>query len=198
MTKLTNYAQLLAHYKENEHFQIISHASPIAKLLCMAIHGGAIEPGTKEFVWQLHNIIPQTSLYVFDSALPWAPNQYGNDSHHITSTKFDEPTALAMAQAHEVIVSVHGCEGHKPAILLGGLDENLKINLAHIFENNGLCVERDNHKYPGKSVNNICNKSITGQGVQLELTQALRQNSELLKKAALLTAKILRQDLRLQ
>lgn len=199
MTKLTSYAQLLASYRENKDFQIISHTSPQAKLLCIAIHGGAIEPGTKDVVWQLHNLMPRkSSLYVFDSTLPWAANQYGNDAHHITSTKFDEPIALNMVNLHQMIISIHGCEGNKPAILMGGLDEALKTTLADTFEENGLCVKRDSHKYPGTSKHNICNRGLSGQGVQLELTQALRQNSKLLTKTALLAAQVLGQDPRLQ
>lgn len=136
-------------------------------MLIIAPHGGRIEPGTG----QLAALIAGNaySLYRFEGCKP--PGQ--NRDLHITSHRFDEPDALALAAKSSVILGIHGCEGDR-AIFVGGLNAALRDDLTMDLVRAGFRASSQGHDFPAVEPNNICNRGLLGCGAQLEITRDLR------------------------
>jgi phage replication-related protein YjqB (UPF0714/DUF867 family) len=73
-----------------------------------------------------------------------------------------------------MVVAIHGCEGGKEMVLLGGLDTSLKERIAEALAKAGVPVEIEGHSFPATNPRNICNRGESARGVQLELTAAIR------------------------
>ncbi len=71
-------------------FEITECYGAMRHVSIIAPHGGKIEPGTSQIARSISGDL--FNLYCFDGRKP----RY-NDHLHITSTKFDEPTAIRMA-----------------------------------------------------------------------------------------------------
>lgn len=139
----------------------------VSGIAVMAPHGGGIEPGTSEVARVLAGL--RHSFYHFEGLM-----RNGNGALHLTSTRFDEPRALALAERAEWIVTVHGCAGDPPVIHLGGLHEAWKLELARKLEVHGFAAA-SHLDYRGLDPENLCNRGKNGSGVQLELTLGLRR-----------------------
>lgn len=143
-------------------------ASPFA---IVAPHGGLIEPGTSEIAAAI--AADRFSLYCFEGL-----TKVDGRSLHITSTRFDEPRALALVSAAEVAIGVHGRkdQGDEASIWVGGLHENLRDAICEALASAGFKAKPvgDGHRLAGRDPANICNRGRCGAGVQLELPRALR------------------------
>lgn len=73
-----------------------------------------------------------------------------------------------------VVVAIHGCNGTDERVLIGGLNIMLKNHLAAAIRGVGVTAETEGHAFPATHANNICNRGLTGKGVQLEFSAALR------------------------
>jgi phage replication-related protein YjqB (UPF0714/DUF867 family) len=100
------------------------------------------------------------------------------DCLHLASHRFDEPRALDLISSCDIVVSVHGYAGPGPDVLLGGLNERLKRELAQALTKIGLSCVTDGHRFPGKDPRNICNRGRSGEGAQLELSEELRRRGD--------------------
>jgi len=69
---------------------------------------------------------------------------------------------------------LHALGQHIRQPLLGGLDERLKRELALAFVAKGLSVLTDGHVFPGREPLNVCNRTKSGKGVQIELSARWR------------------------
>lgn len=69
--------------------------------LILAIHGGRIERYTSELTVAAAG--SQFNYYLFEGI-----KRSGNRDLHITSTRFDEPQALALVDSSDVCVTLHG------------------------------------------------------------------------------------------
>lgn len=143
-------------------------ASPFA---IVAPHGGLIEPGTSEIAAAI--AADRFSLYCFEGL-----TKVDGRSLHITSTRFDEPRALALVSAAEVAIGVHGRkdQGDEASIWVGGLHETLRDAICEALASAGFKAKPvgDGHRLAGRDPANICNRCRRGAGVQLELPRALR------------------------
>ncbi len=143
-------------------------ASPVA---IVAPHGGLIEPGTSEISAAI--AADRFSLYCFEGL-----TKVDGRSLHITSTRFDEPQALALVTAAEVAIGVHGRKdrGDEASIWVGGLHEILRDAICEALASAGFKAKPvgDGHRLAGRDPANICNRCRRGAGVQLELPRALR------------------------
>lgn len=149
-------------------FEITERYGAMRHVSIIAPHGGKIEPGTSQIARAISGDL--FNLYCFDGRKP----RY-NDHLHITSTKFDEPTAVRMASASDYIVTVHGCRDRDRHIYLGGLDDVLIEAVRHELKSFGFRVGAHvNPRLQGKSASNICNRGRRGVGVQLEISRDLR------------------------
>lgn len=162
-----HFADLAAHEQAGLDFdiQVIPRTSQLAIL---APHGGGIEPGTSELATALAGDI--FSLYIFEGR-----KRSGSRSLHITSTRFDEPRCLELLSRTEVAVTIHGCEGCSATVYTGGLNQSLQQQvIQHLFAA-GFNALPDGPGRSGEHPQNLCNRSKSGQGLQLEITEGLRR-----------------------
>ncbi|UCF92136.1 MAG: poly-gamma-glutamate hydrolase family protein [Desulfobacterales bacterium] len=133
----------------------------------MAPHGGEIEPGTTEIADAIAG--GQHSFYSFEGL-----KSQGNLKLHIPSSKFDEPVGIDIARQSRKVLTVHGCRDPKAIVHIGGKDSGLKAKIKAGLRRAGFAV-LESRRYAGMHSNNICNRSRTGQGVQLEISLGLRR-----------------------
>ncbi len=99
-----------------------------------------------------------------------------NQELHIPSEKFDEPIALSLAKKSKFIITIHGCLGESDIIHIGGLDELSKeIISKELFKAGFVITQAKSGYFSGKKSKNICNRSLQGKGVQLEISDSLRK-----------------------
>lgn len=133
----------------------------------LAPHGGRIEPGTSEIARTLSD--NRFNLYLFEGI-----RGSGNYKLHIPSTKFVEPQCLRLIRQSEIAVAIHGCTDREWAdIYVGGLHP-LKVHLLYWLLQKGYRATYD-MRFGGVSRKNICNRTRTGRGLQLELTKSFRK-----------------------
>lgn len=166
MAGFTSFDELKHHARQGRDYVITWRPLP-GRLLVMAVHGGGIEPGTTEIADAIAGA--DHGFYSFAGI-----RTKGNIDLHITSRRFDEPTALALAGNAEQIVTIHGCKGTRPLVLLGGRHLTLIGRVEEALEQAGFACDQD-PRFPGISPDNICNKGRCGQGVQVELSYGLRR-----------------------
>jgi phage replication-related protein YjqB (UPF0714/DUF867 family) len=163
-----NYSQLTENEILGKDYAIRS-ANRKSSVSIIAPHAGGIEPGTGELTLEIAR--NEYNYYLFSGI-----KEQNNLSLHITSGKFDEPIAVELVANSEYVIAIHGCQGNKEEILIGGLDRDLVMKIANSLQENGFSVRTDKYiEFPGKLPENICNRNKRGKGVQIELTEALRQ-----------------------
>jgi phage replication-related protein YjqB (UPF0714/DUF867 family) len=59
-------------------------------------------------------------------------------------------------------------------VFIGGRDQALVDDLARSLQQVGIRAEVAGHAYPGKRPNNICNRTSSGSGAQIEMTMPFR------------------------
>lgn len=170
-----NFEALQRAERRGVDFRIIAQrrSSPV---LIMAPHGGGIERGTYRIA---HAIAGEHySLYCFQ-----ARKAHGNRQMHITSTHFDEPTALGMVAEADYVVAVHGMSSDERFVYMGGLDDKLRTDMTAALQAAGFSTEDTGRMHlQGTSPHNICNRGRRHRGVQLEISRSLRK--ELVQPAA--------------
>ncbi|WP_169713814.1 poly-gamma-glutamate hydrolase family protein [Paludifilum halophilum] len=165
--KYFNYAELESQEREGKDYRIYARDRGT---LILAIHGGGIEPGTQETAIGIAG--EEYNLYVFASLKP--PGE--NADLHITSTRFDEPQALHLVSKAVRVVSVHGVSGTEGTCYMGGRDRYLKNRIREKLHKAGFDTREAPDEIGGDDPENICNRGMTGRGVQLELDRALRDS----------------------
>ena len=114
-------------------------------------------------------------LYLFEGLRTTGDNF---DCLHLASHRFDEPRALDLISDCDTVVAVHGYAAPGPDVLLGGLNEELKLEVAQGLAEIGFSYLTEGHRFPGRDTRNICNRGRSGKGVQLELSDALRKTGD--------------------
>ncbi|GAB4104348.1 hypothetical protein GCM10028790_33670 [Micromonospora taraxaci] len=154
----------------------------------IAPHGGGIETGTSELCLAVAGVHPGTGAALSDGL---GQHDYwmfegllgtGNGALHVTSTHCDDPWAESICGGARYGVALHGCteaQAGEPsgsaAVLIGGLDTVLRELLRQEFAKVGVKVAQGtNDAIDGTHPGNICNRTLTKAGVQLELTTPLR------------------------
>jgi phage replication-related protein YjqB (UPF0714/DUF867 family) len=134
----------------------------------IAPHGGGIEPGTTEIATAIAGRL--YSLYTFDGIRP-----SGNDVLHITSTLFDEPRCLNLVHASAKVLAIHGCNDPGQVVHIGGLDFDLGGKITTSLQNAGFHAISATARFSATQPDNICNRGLSGRGVQLEISDGLRR-----------------------
>ena len=135
--------------------------------LILAPHGGWIEPKTSDIAEAIAGT--DLSFYAFE-ALRNGPH----GDYHITSHCFDEPTAVALVGKSSTSVAIHGRRHDgTDAVWLGGRDTRLRESVGISLQEAGFGAEI-NRRLPGLDEANICNRTRSRMGVQLELSPRLR------------------------
>ncbi len=137
----------------------------------IAPHGGKIEPRTSDLAKTIAK--DDYNCYCFEGIKP-----NDNGSLHITSHRFDEPSALGLLSRSDVVVAIHACTGNVGLVHIGGLDKGLGKMIADALASRGIAVSKAHPRFQGSHPRNICNRGATRQGVQLEITRDLRDDLE--------------------
>ena len=165
---LTSFADLAARYIEDRDFVVEVQQRPSSTAV-VAIHGDPIERGVSRIARQIAG--SDHNLYLLEGRLPAL-----NYEHlHLASSRFDDPRCLELIATCDRVVTIHGCNGLEENVLLGGLDEALKALIAAALAEAGVPCQTDGHRFPGRQPANICNRGMTGHGVQIELTDPVRE-----------------------
>ncbi|MFZ7101553.1 MAG: poly-gamma-glutamate hydrolase family protein [Peptococcaceae bacterium] len=173
--KYNNFRELSFAELEGRDYQI-SWRRTNSPILLMAVHGGGIEHYTSAIADLIAG--EEFSFYTFAGL-----KEYGNRALHITSTKFDEPQGLGMAENAGIIISIHGEKTlTEEFIIVGGLNKELSAEIEAVLKGAGFTLRNDRPDLRGISAANICNKGRSGQGVQLEISAGLRKRIRLEKE----------------
>jgi phage replication-related protein YjqB (UPF0714/DUF867 family) len=165
------------HYTDFENLEKSEHQYTDFRILwrigssgiaIISIHGGEIEQGTTQIADAIAG--PEHSFYSFEGmkvAENWAL--------HITSNRFDEPTAMEIVCHSNIIISIHGCMIMEPEVHLGGLDVELKDRIRRELQQSGFqTIISSDPRFRATNQKNICNLCGRGMGVQMEISRGLR------------------------
>jgi phage replication-related protein YjqB (UPF0714/DUF867 family) len=134
----------------------------------IAPRGGKIESSTSEIAAKIAG--HDYNLYRLEGR-----KRNNNRYLHITSSRFDEPKALALVAKCDQVVVVHGCKGKEHVVYLGGLDDVLKHAIRdHLKAKRFKTDVHPDPRLQGSDRSNICNRSLRACGVQLEISRGLR------------------------
>lgn len=162
------FADLANAQTEGTDYGVLVRPILNSSIAVIAPHGGRIEQYTSDFARGVAG--GDFNLYLFQGI-----RQAGNYSAlHLISHRFDEPRCLSLLSMCDHVVAIHGCGGDDQQVLLGGLDEALKLAVGQALSGLGVEVRSDGHKFPATEPNNVCNRGRRGVGVQIEMTMGLR------------------------
>ena len=137
-------------------------------VVILAPHGGTIEPETAKIAEEI--AAEKFSFYAFEAL---KEGEFGD--FHITSHLFDEPDALELVGRSFTAVAIHGRKNDgSDAVWLGGRATELRDAIGASLREAGFEAE-PNSALPGVHETNICNRTRSGKGVQLELPRRLRR-----------------------
>lgn len=165
-----NWAQLAAAQTANVDYRLpIRYNRSLTASI--AIHGGAIEPGSSEVADQVaaacrHNYY---SLEGIKSS--------NNSDLHITSTNYDEPLGIKLVVGSDFCFSFHGMVDQSAGVAetyVGGLDTANRDAVISALQGAGFTASTGTSELDASSLANITNKTRRAMGVQLELSNTLR------------------------
>jgi phage replication-related protein YjqB (UPF0714/DUF867 family) len=168
--QICSFADLEKQFTEGVHFCKTTRDRG-GTVLILAPHGGGIERGTSELARSIAG--DDLSFYLFEGLMPTARQ---SQALHITSTRFDEPRCLKLISKFQKALAIHGCGGKEPMIYVGGKDDDLKNALIAELSARGHPIQLGTGRFAGIFHTNICNRTISGKGVQLELSNGLRRS----------------------
>ncbi|MGD6875703.1 poly-gamma-glutamate hydrolase family protein [Bacillus infantis] len=165
-----SFAELKKYEKEHTDYRIrIYERNP--EVAIFAIHGGNIEVGTSELAEDLGERL-EASTYIFEGLKP-----KGNSILHITSTLYDEPAGVRMAEEAVTSLSLHGYRDvENERVYVGGRNKQYKEYVIDALEDAGFDAEDAPDRLGGTGKDNIVNRGKKGGGVQLELSTKLRES----------------------
>jgi phage replication-related protein YjqB (UPF0714/DUF867 family) len=166
----SGYGDLTRDHAEGVDYVVHVRPPASSRVAIIAPHGGRIEGGTSEVARLIAG--HDHGLYLFEGIRVTDDNF---DRLHLTSRFFDEPRCLGLIAGCDTAIAVHGYASHGPDVLLGGLDERLKSELAPSLMAQGLSVQTHGHSFPGREPLNVCNRTRLGRGVQMELSAGFRR-----------------------
>ena len=161
-----SFNDLAANARRDIDYRIVvkDRGTPV---LILAPHGGWIEPETSEIAMAIAG--KGLSFYAFE-ALKKGPH----GDFHITSNRFDEPNAIDLVGRSWTAVAIHGRGNDgSEAVWLGGRATVLRDTIGASLCDAGF-EAAPNERLPGLERSNICNRTLSGEGVQLELPRSLR------------------------
>ncbi len=167
MDRYSSFEQLKTFEREGIDFRVRWRMG-CSGIAILSIHGGDIEPGTSMIADAIAG--NDHSYYALEGL-----KSSGNKALHITSTHFDEPTAIEIVCRSETVITVHGCSGTDEVVYVGGRDQNMKRRICRKLREAGFVAEKASKpRFVGMDLANICNLTERRMGVQLEISRGLR------------------------
>src|SRR5258708_36716685 len=144
------YGELARRYTEGVDYAV--HVTPRARsrVAVLAPHGGRIEGRPSEIAGLIAG--DEHGLFLFEGLRTTGDNF---DCLHLASHWFDEPRALDLIASCDTVVAVHGYAARGPDVLLGGLNERLKEELAQALAAIGFSCWIGGHRCPGRHPSTI-------------------------------------------
>jgi phage replication-related protein YjqB (UPF0714/DUF867 family) len=168
--KYPNFARLAEDLVEGADYRICLQRQASAVVI-VAPHGGTIEPTTSRIARAL--AADASNLYCFE-----ALQSHRARDLHITSTNFDEPRFAELVADCSIAVSLHGLAAERldeADILAGGRDTALRDAICRSLMDAGFrAAVAASGAYAGTDPRNLCNRTKSGAGVQLEICRGLR------------------------
>lgn len=161
-----NYSELADDRVEGVDYEIISRDTD-SDTAVIAIHGGAIEPGTSELAETVAG--DEYDFYTFYGMMP-----SDNLSLRITSTNFDEPIGRNLVEESDRTLSIHGFTGSTELTYVGGRDKHMVDRLKKSLAAAGFEVADAPMRLAATDVLNICNDNALKAGAQIEISAAQR------------------------
>jgi phage replication-related protein YjqB (UPF0714/DUF867 family) len=164
--KYSNFSQLSSSEPEGSYkIELRQNNSAVALI---APHAGKIEPGTSEICRSVAKC--DLTYYLFEGC-----KSNNNSDLHITSSRFDEPLGLEIAQSAQIVATFHGQSGSKHFVNVGGRASDLVQTVIDLLKSDGYSAsQHPNVALQGLDKNNICNRGNSKQGLQLEISRGLR------------------------
>ncbi|NTF35026.1 poly-gamma-glutamate hydrolase family protein [Rhizobium skierniewicense] len=143
-----------------------------SEVTIVAPHGGWIEPGTTEIAKAIAH--GDLSYYTFAGLRSGRPHE----DLHVSSERFDEPTALALIATTQTVIGVHGMKNNAMGedVWVGGRDVELSKAIVETLGASGFAsiLRRPGQSLAGHAATNVCNRGKRRVGVQLEISRQLR------------------------
>jgi phage replication-related protein YjqB (UPF0714/DUF867 family) len=175
-------------WKRHEWIQLVeaqANDNPEGQKIVLAVHGGGIEGGTSEIALAVAGYHPATfaqatdcyglhDLWIFEGLL-----SSGNSKLHVTSTHYDDPIALKLVQISTRCLSLHGLRdaAANGKVQIGGRDTELRSIVLEELTGAGIPAAISTDQDTNASdLDNICNKTTTRAGVQLEMGETYRKS----------------------
>jgi phage replication-related protein YjqB (UPF0714/DUF867 family) len=175
-------------HRRHERFDdTLARTAEVAKTTILAPHGGGIEPGTSELCLAVAGYHPANlpvtppAGVTYDYWMFEGVREGDNAVLHVPSIGCDDGMALSLCAGSMNALALHGFrpEPELPAdtqiILVGGRNRILKEYLLEGFADTDLeAVAAQQGELDGDDPLNIVNRTLDGQGAQLELSTPLR------------------------
>jgi phage replication-related protein YjqB (UPF0714/DUF867 family) len=177
-------------FRRHERFDdSLARTGEVPKTVIIAPHGGGIEPGTSELCLAVAGYHPATLPEVppagvtYDYWMFEGVRASGNAPLHVPSTGCDDGMAVSLCAGALNALSLHGFEPKPPqlppdekVVLVGGTNGVLGQLLLDGFEPTVIKAQTAGGfgELNGDNPANIVNRTLTGTGVQLELSEPLR------------------------
>lgn len=143
-----------------------------SEVIIVAPHGGWIEPGTTEITKAIAD--GDLSYYAFVGLKPGRRHE----DLHVSSERFNEPTALALIAKTQTVVGIHGMQNNAVGedVWVGGRDVELSRDIVEALGASGFAatLRRPGQSLAGQAATNVCNRGKRRVGVQLEISRRLR------------------------
>lgn len=169
----SSYEELTESCKYNEDYktEIINNNSPVS---IISIHGGGIEACTTELSKEIASL-GNFNYYSFMGLRNNSHESQDNLKLHITSSKFLDTQLHELLSNTLITISIHGADETQPLLYIGGLHSELITQLKLSLSKDYFIPNTIRKGLEGTSISNVCNKCISKKGVQIELSQGLRQ-----------------------
>jgi phage replication-related protein YjqB (UPF0714/DUF867 family) len=179
----TTYGKRWRRHEWSQLVEAQATDNPEGQKIVLAIHGGGIEAGTSEVALAVAGYHPATfsqatdcyglnDLWIFEGLL-----SSGNSDLHVTSTNYDDPIALKLVQISRRCLSLHGLSDSAAngKIQIGGRDTELRNIVREELTAAGIpaAIGTDPDTNASDPAN-ICNRTKSGAGVQLEMGTSYR------------------------
>jgi len=172
--KYVDFHELAAYEREDingkcDYRILVIDENRLKDIVVLAPHGGGIEPHTSDIAKKIAG--DKYSLYLFEGT----KKNCNFSTLHITSTNFNEPKCLEILKKAKTAIAIHGKGGAGEEIFVGGKDQELAQKVTDGLLQLGFNASKiSKGRLSGTSDQNICNKTSTDKGVQLEIEKGLR------------------------